>query len=777
MPKIECVTKGGATPREKPRVYFTCHPEDLGRYLEKVCEDLFSAYDCAVYYTPDMTDSFSPEEAETDLGSRQLFVVPVTRRLLCEPCRAMDSDMAFAKAHNIPILPFMMEPGLDVLYASPNKFGALQYLNPFSGDSTEIRYEEKLKKHLESLLVSNQLAARIRAEFDAYLFLSYRKKDRQYANQLMKTIHAIPECQDIAIWYDEFLTPGESFSLHIEEALAKSCLFILLVTPNILEMPDGKPNFVMDKEYPRAAARAKRGKLDLLPVEMVKTGHWALKKHFPGIPKCIKYDRDEAADRMALHIQESLVNRQARTASPEHFYLIGRAYLDGIDVEVDRERGIRLIRSAATAGIFEAMQKLFDMYMTGQYVPVDYIEASYWGKRLFNSCLQNLGEDHPTTISALLRLISAYIKCGRPGDYEQALTLGERAYAQCLAHFGEEGDLTLVAMNHLAYIYGEMGLYDPAFKTYKKLFSISSHLRGVDHPDTLINTISFVHICLRLGCYAEALRLMETNHELVRTVFGTDHSIYAKSLNVLAHVYAVNQQHDKACTIAREAYERECRMSGREHPDTLACLSNLSTLYNEMENYEEGLALGLKAYEAACRVLGEEHPNTNNMLGNVALARYKLGDYRQAYELFNRIYDHCCRTIGADHPEALKMLGNIAGTLERLGDVDTAIQLYERVYHLRLDTIGLEHRDTLDTMLALSEIHENRGDTSAAIEWWERIHAAYAQVVGPQSPGAIDALRHLARIHDAVSHTAKAMELRRQADEMEAAAPAEKPDA
>ncbi len=112
---------------------------------------------------------------------------------------------------HIPVLPFMMEEGLDILYATEEYFGEAQYLNPRSHDTTEIRYEEKLKNYLDSVLISDETARRIRTAFDAYIFLSYRKKDRKYANELMHLIHDIPNFRDIAIWYDEFLTPGENF--------------------------------------------------------------------------------------------------------------------------------------------------------------------------------------------------------------------------------------------------------------------------------------------------------------------------------------------------------------------------------------------------------------------------------------------------------------------------------------------------------------------------------------------------------------------------------------
>ena len=245
-------TRGGGELKGKPRVYFTCHPEDFDRYFEKLTADIFKTHDCVVYYTASMEEALEDADLETDLGQMNLFIVPVTFRLMTQPNRAMNVDIAYAKEQHIPILPFMMEQNIDAFYAKPENFGERQYLNPYSSDSTEISYEEKLKKHLEAVLISDEMAQRIRAAFDAYIFLSYRKKDRRYANELMKLIHKNPKCRDIAIWYDEFLTPGDSFVESIEKALEKSELFTLLVTPNLLEEPEGKPNFVMAQEYPAA---------------------------------------------------------------------------------------------------------------------------------------------------------------------------------------------------------------------------------------------------------------------------------------------------------------------------------------------------------------------------------------------------------------------------------------------------------------------------------------------------------------------------------------------
>ena len=446
-------TKGNANPKGKPRVYFTCHPDDFDRYFDKLCEDIFKTHDCAIYYTEDMTEVILEEDKETDLGQMNLFIVPVTFKLMTEPCRAM-LDITYAKERLIPILPFMMETGIDSIYALLQNFGERQYLSPYSHDLTEVSYEDKLKKYLDAVLISDELAGRVREAFDAYVFLSYRKKDRRYANELMRLIHTIPEYRDIEIWYDEFLTPGESFRENIERALKNSKLFTLLVTPSLLEMVDGKPNFVMDKEYPAAV----KAELPVLPAEMEGTDPDELQAKYKGLPPCVD-PKDEAAFNACL--AEALVNLAIRENNddPVHNFLIGIAYLEGIDVEVDNVRGVELITSSAEAGFLEAMQKLFEMYMEGKGVALNYRKAAYWGERIYEYCKAHDGEEHPDTLLSLSNLAFAY---GDLGDYEKALEMNKKAYALRCQVLGEEHPGTLLSLSNLASAYGDLGDYEKA---------------------------------------------------------------------------------------------------------------------------------------------------------------------------------------------------------------------------------------------------------------------------------------------------------------------------
>ena len=72
--------------------------------------------------------------------------------------------------------------------------------------------------------------------------------------ELMRLIHKDDFCRDVAIWYDEFLTPGESFNDVIADAMKKSDLFALTVTPDLVN----EKNYVMTEEYPKARENGKK---------------------------------------------------------------------------------------------------------------------------------------------------------------------------------------------------------------------------------------------------------------------------------------------------------------------------------------------------------------------------------------------------------------------------------------------------------------------------------------------------------------------------------------
>ena len=426
-------------------MYFTCHPEDFEHSFDKISEDILNTQDCVIYYTPDMTFRIPEENGETILERMNLFVIPVSSCLLHTSNRAMDEDLRYAKEKHIPVLPIMQETGLDALYSQPDKFGNLQYLDAVSSDSTAISYEEKLEKYLSSVLFSEETIQKVRAAFDSYIFLSYRKTDRAYANELMRMIHKNPLCRSIAIWYDEFLTPGREFNEGIQEALKKSELFALLVTNNLLQ----QGNYVQRIEYPEAR---KTGK-EIIPIDMESVYQERLEEEFAGdVPKCIDGKQPELFQAELFQTVRRL-GLAKDEHDPAHSFLVGLAYLNGIDVEVDRERAVELITSAAEAELPEAMKKLKKMYEDAVGVACNYTEALKWAKRIAGCAAREYGEEHPDTLTTLNNLAFGYRELGK---LQKALEISIKLYPICRRVLGEEHPLTQKSLGRMTEISEEL---------------------------------------------------------------------------------------------------------------------------------------------------------------------------------------------------------------------------------------------------------------------------------------------------------------------------------
>lgn len=683
MAKFLVKTKENHDPKGKPRVYFACHADDFARYFEKICADLFRTHDCAVYYKENPSEWMTDEDKALDLKQFNLLVVPVTFSLLSTKNAVIDDEIPYARKERIPVLPIMLEPGLDELYSLPNKFGKAQYLDPYNQDPTAVSYAEKLKNYLEFVLVSPETAQRIRAAFDAYVFLSYRKKDRKHAQELIRLIHANPLCRDIAIWYDEFLTPGESFSDTIKKMLADSKMFALLVTPNLLEEPHGKPNFVMSQEYPYARDTG----MSVLPVEMEDTDKSELTQKYKLLPPCVRAD-DEETFRERLMQTLSRVALAANDADPVHNYLIGLAYVEGIDVEVNRELGMELVTKAAEAELAEAMEYLRITYETNAKTDEDVNKAYYWGKQLAELYERTLGEDDIKTLRAKNKYAFLYAIVE---NRARALKICKRTHKLSCKKFGACHPDTIDFLHDVAVQYELMGNAESkALSAYREVYVKRFQSQGEAHPDTLKALGNYTWHLSNAGEKKKATELIERGYHVSCEAQGEDSELTIETLLIFAHLFydslseeytysieqnkfltgfEVPERTQKAVELYERAYEWTCKTLGEEHPKTMSTLNDLAFAYkNARQNNQKALELYRIAYEQKCRVFGNNHPSTRTTLGNIGWSYSALQQWQKAITVFEELYNGYVETHGKLHALTKQALENLATIYGESGD-------------------------------------------------------------------------------------------------------------
>lgn len=759
-------TKRNTDPQGKPRVFFTCHPADFAKYFEKISNDILDVLDCTIYYTENMADGLRDEDQTAIYQQMNLFVIPITYRLLQTHSRAMDVDFTFAKEKHIPTLAILMEPGLNQLYSQNEIFGDLQYLDSFSQEITGTSYDVKLRRFLDSVLTADDEAKRVRAAFDAYIFLSYRKKDRKYATKLMQLIHSNPLCRDIAIWYDEFLMPGEHFNNAIQEALRKSDLFTLLVTPNLVN----EPNYVQAVEYPAAREANKV----ILPAEMVSTDNSVLKKQFVDIPDCVDVS-DENAFRASLNESVNHLTLQKNDTDPAHDYLIGLAYLNGIDVEVDRNRALNLITEAAEKGLPEAMEKLYNIYRFGLGVNADYWYALKWSESLYEYYCKEYGAAHQKTLAA--RELVAKSKSD-VGLYEEAISIYKSIYD---TRIKTQSRMSLDSLNDLHYIaelYANLGEWEKYFESMKTIYELSYKTFGDRNPVTVSALIDYSISTAKYGNIMGALtvkdeyELLENTFSLACEEYGEEHALTVSVMTCLVEVYCKAGDGKKALDFATKVFHINNKTKGETDIATINSISLMGDAYGEIGNHDKALELYKKALALYRDVvfeivdfdcLDKQSPVVIQLFCHVAAEYYRIKDYDDSLDYYERAYKCKINYLGEKHVDTITTICDIAKCHYNLGDRKKALEYYDKAYQLSYKNLGPKNRITLGAKSGLAYTYAGLGNNTFSLKLMEEVYEVQSIILCEGHPDTLITIDRLINAYRNTGANQKALALCEQA--------------
>ncbi len=764
-------TRSSRSPQGLQRVFFTGCPDDFAQWLEPLSAQILERQNCAIFYEEDPESPADAENFESDLSRMQLIVIPVSSRFLYRDCFARRVVFPFAMERHIPVLPILVESELALEF---NRIcGDLQCLDLTAHDDTAISYEEKLTRYLNSVLIGDETALKVRDAFDAYIFLSYRKKDRRFAQELMRLIHKNDFCRDIAIWYDEFLVPGESFNQAIQEAIRKSELFALVVTPNLLE----QGNYVMRNEYPDANSAG----MKILPAELQPTDRETLEQHFDAIPACVDSHNQEAlADSLAVLLAN--VAKPDNDDDPQHNFFIGLAYLGGIDVETDYDMALRLIEGAAERELPEAMQKLVDMYNSGEGVKRDYHKAIGWQRRLAD-VREKLFEADPAEenalywLNALCDLGDALRAVGKPEEagavYEEMLHGTERC-AEFSFSFVRR--YLSVSYNQLGFICEAQGRLTEAQRYYEQSLQIREPLAEETgtveaRRDLSISYDRLGGICEAQGRLAGAQRYYEKSLQIREQLAAETDTVEARrNLSVSYDNLGDNCKSQGRLTEAQRYYEKSLRIREQlaEETGTVGARSDLSVSYNRLGDIcraqgrlteaQRYYALSLQIDEQLAEETGTAAARRDlsvsyNKLGGICEAQGRLTEAQRYYEQSLQIREPLAEETGT--VEARRDLsisyGHLGSICEAQGVLTEARQYYEKVLQIReqlAENTGTveARRDLSCSYDCLGNICKAQGGLKYALQYYKKALQIRGQLA--EEAGTVEAWRDLSISYD-----------------------------
>jgi len=461
--------------RHQQRV-FLCWHQANAKERDKLIENLLShdaGADCVVSWIEDPAGDIDETLLRQELRETQLFVFIVTVPFLQKAKNEAPPEFRIAEEmkENLPRLPVATDATLFSMLTAQE-----HVVHGIAMDDSE--YRTKLKAQLDNFIAPDELIKEITEKaFTGWLFFSYRKKDIDCARAFMKAFHDVPGFESIAVWYDNFLTAGRIFRKEIFSSIDTADVFVLLVTPNLLEKNDvGEPNYVISEELPYAIRTGKK----IVAVEVVETDTGALRDigiagdqiiHFTEYIKLRENSRKEFfsdvdpvsvlekhnyfdlltgweksfSEKTSKYLQPlqncfSALIRQ-RNITEESKTLLSVAYAWGIYVEQDITRAVMMMHNRVTtenAKLFVWMLKKIKIRamtdLPDQEIAMcdnlikngRFVQAHAIASRAFKMYNETLTDRHPKTQSAKELILQI--------ENKMAMTMGYKDKKNLVAH-------------------------------------------------------------------------------------------------------------------------------------------------------------------------------------------------------------------------------------------------------------------------------------------------------------------------------------------------------
>jgi len=669
--------RGSEIPKQAQQVFLCCDVQDE---RDNIISDLLSmdaGIDCVVSYLENQNLDRRNEvflRNELTKTETQLLVIFVTIEMLESIVdKKWSLEYHIAQELNIPVLFILKDDGLFRVFE--RKIGKIHCI-----DRSSSEYRIKLKEQMKMFLAPDELIKEIREKaFTSKIFLSYRRDDIKEARCFMKTFHNLNDFETVSVWYDNFLVAGRCFDNDIKESITNSEALVILATPNMLETDH---NYVLKEEYPFARKIHK----SIIPVEAVAIDSTKFAELFPDTENVIPLNDSITMRNVFLNkLNKSICLKQLDN---ERAYLLGMAYFNGIDVERDLDRAIRLLeitQKFCDEHAYNAAIQLANIYQNGLGTNINYEKALLWREKVATYSENLFKVEHRETAEAYYNI--AFV-CDKQGNYIQALEWYIKALDVFKKVLGEEHPSTATTYNDIASVYYNQGDYVKALEVYQKALSLKENALSLKEKECRSIDISYAVTCNDIASiyiyedYSEALKWFKKALAIFENVLGNEHPFTATTYNNIANIYNSQEDYSKALAWFKKALSiRENKnVFGERHPDTAASYASIASVYNNQGDYAKALEMYDKALTIFEAVFGKEHPDTASIYYSIASVYDNQGDYARALELYQNALVINENVFGLEHPYTTIICKNIAGIYYNQGDYTKAQEWDQKAF-------------------------------------------------------------------------------------------------
>ncbi len=271
---------------------------------------------------------------------------------------------------------------------------------------------------------------------------------------------------------------------------------------------------------------------------------------------------------------------------------------------------------------------------------------------------QELGEEHPGTLNAIVSLASLYVL---KAEYAKAEPLFVQALAGLRRAQGEEHPDSVRATYWLANLYFWQGNFSKSESHYDRTLTLSRKVLGEDNDLTLWTIAELTMLYLAEGKLVECEDLTRKTLDTNRRIRGEDHSLTIFMTGVLALLYQHQGRYAQADELYSQVLARKRRTRGSEEYDTLRWTVWQASSFIDQGNSTRAEELLAGALDGFRRTLGEHHALTYWAVGVRAETCELRGKSAEAEALYSQALDGSRRVRGNDHPSTLFIIRRLAG--------------------------------------------------------------------------------------------------------------------
>ncbi len=652
--KMKFITKYGDSPFGKRRVYLTSHPDDFEKCFEKITGDIFKTHDCVIYYTEDMTEPLDEENLETDLGSNNLFVVPVTYKLLSQPSRAMEVDIPYAKEHNIPILPILAEDNLEDMAALPKNFGIRPLLTMFTGRPTVFSFEARLKEYLDAVLLDDATVKEIDAS--DYVAPSAYYNDGVPADPEHNYLIGLEKIA--GVWERIDRSTGSNLIFSAAEA---DCPEAMKKMRDMYTVGDS-----VEPNHEKALYYAKK-----------------LSEYYK--ENCGPFSRGTLYTLFPLAF---LLHKMGNVA--EAYDVIENIYFAAEEcLEEDNDDNINLLKE-----LIAVCGSTWNKSNLSEYAEI-----------LYDKTLEMYGEDDPRTTEALAELANA---SSLVWEDEDATSYGEKVRSLLSRKYGKNSPAELKYCNFLAEYYEGYGDCQKAEELYESVYTAYLQRYGEKHIDTVDALIRIATVYARQGKYKEAAYLNKESYRVLCSTLGRTHPLTALVIGKLSMNYEKLGNASAAAKTFEKKYRITCSLYGSDHIVSLLDADQLLELYKSAGFYEKAVALGEELLDLQCAKYGPKNTVTVSTMQRLAYGYSKTGMHENAVNMMNRAYSSNAVEKGPNHRDTVESLILLAGVYDNANRYDEAIETLENIVSIARGKPNKHRRFILKCEMLIDSINAKR---------------------------------------------------------------------